>query len=127
MTHPIVKFEDIRQGDTLRWYRYGVSFQAVADQQISHDTWDTDSGVCIIRKGSDKVLYLIDRLPQPTQPEPRDLGAVVESSSGIIYVRTPSLYPIDREVWCDAGGDLRTWDTITKPVTIRHTGWIDQE
>lgn len=127
MTYPTIKFEDIRKGDVLRWYRGGISHQATADQQLSLHTWDTADGYIIWdRFDSQKVVYVVKRGPVPDTIEPEGIGAVVVDAEGDTLVRVPPSEDEDRRVWfyADESRCLR-WSILSQPIEIKSPGWVD--
>ena len=54
-------------------------------------------------------------------PEPKGIGAVVESSSGSLYLRVPT-FGCDDNPWLLGTFVTRSWDDIPKPVTVLSEG-----
>lgn len=63
-------------------------------------------------------------LVQPEDPEPTGLGAVVEDSRGVRYVRVDyPRYPWHRVVTDTDDDPSYTWNTLPRPLTVLSTGW----
>ncbi len=70
------------------------------------------------------AVAVLQHLADPTPPEPKGLGAVVESFEGSVWVRG---HHNNKQPWVrTAFGEHRGWDEIPTPPTVLHEGYTPE-